>query len=143
MVYVKQITGTHQPSFKRRYRENGTYNGYPAYQGGFTNRWIWFDLLTGGYVISQAPGTRSNATWDQTTPSSNPDGLYASSVTTCEGNPSVGPIKTAGQERICCIWESSNPIPVGWVLCDGTGGTPDLQTDWPPPSAAYVWIMHL
>ena len=131
MVYVKQITGTHFPSFKSRLAVNGTHNGQPLYQAGMKQKWVWFDTVTGGYVISNVVGTIGDYAWSQDTPTTNPDGPYHVTGSHCEGAPVVGPITTEGPHGLICLWFGSiASIPAGWVLCDGLYGTPDLRDIW-------------
>jgi hypothetical protein len=128
MVYVKQISGTHFPAFKGRLAVNGSHNGQPLYQRGMSQKWVWFDTVTGGYVISNVVGTLGDYAWSQDAPSTNPDGVYHVTGSHCEGAPVVGPITTPGEHGIIALWSGSiASIPIGWVLCDGTHGTPDLR----------------
>lgn len=131
MVYVKQISGTHFPSFKGRLAVNGTFGGHSLYQRGMSQKWVWFDTVTGGYVISNVAGTRGDYAFDQDVPATNPDGSYHVTGSHCEGAPVIGPITTPGEHGLIALWPFSvASIPTGWVLCDGTHGTPDLRGLW-------------
>lgn len=128
MVYVKQISGTHFPSFKGRLAVNGTYNGQLAYQLGMKDKWLWYDNVNLYYVLSTAKGTLGLYAWHNATGGTNPDGTYLPVGTACEGNPVIGPITTEGPHGLIALWSGSvATIPLGWVLCDGTNGTPDLR----------------
>ena len=128
MIYVKQITGTHFPSFKSRLAVNGSYGGQPLFQAGMKQKWVWFDVVSGGYVISDVVGAIGDYAWSQDTPTTNPDGAYHVTGSHCEGAPVVGSITTEGPHGIICMWSGSiAAIPAGWVICDGTHGTPDLR----------------
>jgi hypothetical protein len=131
MIYVKQISGTHFPSFKGRLAVNGTFGSQPLYQRGMSQKWVWFDVVSGGYVISKVAGTRGDYAFDQDVPSTNPDGAYHATGAHCEGAPVIGPITTPGEHGLIALWPFSiASIPTGWVLCDGTHGTPDLRGLW-------------
>lgn len=131
MVYVKQISGTHFPAFKGRLAVNGAHNGQPLYQRGMSQKWAWFDTVTGGYVISNVVGTLGDYAWSQDTPSTSPDGSYHVTGSHCEGAPVIEPLTTPGEHGIIALWFSTiASIPTGWVLCDGTHGTPDLRNIW-------------
>ena len=107
---------------------NGTHNGQPLYQAGMKQKWVWFDTVTGGYVISDVVGTIGDYAWSQDTPTTNPDGPYHVTGSHCEGAPVVGPITTPGIHGLIALWSGSiASIPTGWVLCDGTHETPDLR----------------
>lgn len=133
MVYVKQISGTHFPSFKGRLAVVGTYGGHAAYQRGMSAKWVWFDVVSGGYVISNVKGTRGKYAFDQDTPSTNPDGTYHATGTRCEGTPAVSFYSDSELYGLIVMWHGSiASIPKGWVLCDGTNGTPDLRGKFVP-----------
>lgn len=112
---------------------NGTHNGQPLYQAGMKQKWVWFDTVTGGYVISDVVGAIGDYAWSQDTPTTNPDDSYHVTGSHCEGAPVVGPITTEGPHGLICLWFGSiASIPAGWVLCDGLYGTPDLRGRFVP-----------
>lgn len=122
MTYVKQITGTHFPSFKSRLAVNGTHNGQPLYQAGMKQKWVWFDTVTGGYVISDVVGTIGDYAWSQDTPTTNPDGAYHVTGSHCEGAPVVEPLFSKAGELLparATMWHDEN------TLVSGTTMTPN------------------
>lgn len=128
MVYVKQISGSMCPSFRGRLEVNGTHNGQLLYQLGLKEKWVWFDSITGGYVISNVVGSRGDYAWDAVVPTTSPDGSYVATGSHCEGTPVIEPITTPGPHGLISLWYGTiATIPSGWVLCDGTHGTPDLR----------------